>query len=165
MPASDAPRSARRSASSFIAAAPTGLSDARSPRHADGNTASVTSAAAASAAIGQRQLGSTAVNTPSARPSGRRKPVPGAPSGASVGNTLRVVYAAATSPAIEKTPSCASPGNPENSSAAKPHTEVARPSRTVGQLSASQRWAPLPRVPGVRASTPAAPPATPACTR
>ncbi len=75
------------------------------------------------------------------RASWRRKPAPGAPCGTSTGNTKRVVAAAATRPAIENTPSCARPGKPEKTSAAKPISEVKRPSRTVGQLSRRQRSA------------------------
>ena len=75
------------------------------------------------------------------RPSWRRSPCPGAPRGASTGKTKRVVAAAASRPAIENTPSWARPGKPENTSAAKPITEVRRPRRIVGQLSRSQRCA------------------------
>jgi hypothetical protein len=45
---------------------------------------------------------------------------------------------------MENTPSCASPGKPENTSAAKPHTEVSNPSRTVGQFRSRQRCQPVP---------------------
>ena len=111
-------------------------------------------AISATAASGPRSFGSTAVPAPTARPSWRRKPMPGAPSGARIGNTQRVVRAAAARPAIENTPSWARPGKPENTSAAKPHSEVQRPSRTVGQLSASQRFAPAPALTPARRSTP-----------
>ena len=77
------------------------------------------------------------------RPSRSRKPNPGAPRGAMAGKTKRVVAAAAASPAIENTPSWARPGKPAKTSAAKPISEVKRPSRTVGQLRLSQRAAGL----------------------
>ena len=68
-------------------------------------------------------------------------PSPGAPRGAITGKTKRVVAAAAARPAIENTPSCASPGKPAKTRAAKPISEVKRPMRTVGQLCRSQRTA------------------------
>ena len=93
------------------------------------------------AATPQRQRGSAAAAPRISWPSWRRRPAPGAPSGAITGKTKRVVAAAASRPAIENTPSWARPGKPAKTSAAKPISEVTRPSRTVGQLSRSQRRA------------------------
>jgi hypothetical protein len=53
-------------------------------------------------------------------------------------------------PVMENTPSCASPGKPENSSAAKPHTEVSTPSRKIGHSPAAAPEAPPRSVPPKR---------------
>jgi len=82
-----------------------------------------------------RARGSRLAAAPMKRASWRRNPAPGAPFGTRIGKTKRVVAAAATRPAIEKTPSCARPGKPVKTSAAKPISEVKSPRRTVGQLS------------------------------
>jgi hypothetical protein len=102
--------------------------------------------ASASAATAARQRGSAPASARIAPARRTRKPAPGAPSGTSVGKTNLVVAAAATSPAIEKTPSCASPGKPVKTSAAKPISDVKSPSRTVGQLSRRQCSGPAKRL-------------------
>ena len=64
------------------------------------------------------------------------------PAGSSAGSTKRVTAAAATSPTIEYSPSCASPGRPEKSSAENPAIEVSTPRRTVGQKLATHSRSP-----------------------
>ena len=125
-----------------MAARGTGLSDARSARHRSPRCHSTTAATTPKSSTGIFVRGSQRTATRAARPMGARRPVPRAPSGTNAGSTWRVVSAAATSPATENTPSCASPGKPENTSATKPHTEVSSPSRTVGQLPRTQACQP-----------------------
>ena len=139
VPASGAPTSARRAASRARSTASIGLRSESWPRQGEGSATSATVATTASATTPQRHRGSRAAAPRMKRPSWRRRPAPRAPSGAITGKTKRVVAAAASRPASENTPSWARPGKPAKTSAAKPISDVSRPSRTVGQLSRSQR--------------------------
>jgi hypothetical protein len=152
VPPSLAPMSARSSSSSCCAALGTGLIALRSARHRWPPCQSTrASAPMPRPTKTRRNRGKARTISPAMCAICRRMPMPAAPSGASTGSTKRATSAAAIRPASEKTPSCARPGKPENTRAAKPQTEVSRPSRTVGQWISRQRIHPVPGTAAPRA--------------
>jgi hypothetical protein len=128
-----APASARRRSSSCMSAALMGLSEAssrlKSVARCRYSTAAASSAMPRSAPRARR-----------IRPASRSRASPAQlrsrtfkSGGTHAVSTKRVTSAAALSPAMEYSPSCASPVMAEGNRTAKPQIEVRTPSRMVGQ--------------------------------